>query len=178
MDQIIIIFISAVVALVIGCIIGYYVRQSLAKKRAGSLEAKLVKKVEATKEETAKLIKEAQSQASQILEKTQKEVDERRREFLKAQQLILDREKLLEEKISGFDKKEVDLAQKVESLKGEKESLDKLRQEAETKLEKVASLSRGDAKKELLSLVEKDSEKDIMERIKKLEQTGQDALAV
>ena len=178
MDQIIIIFISAVVALVIGCIIGYYVRQSLAKKRAGSLEAKLVKKVEATKEETAKLIKEAQAQSSQILEKTQKEVDERRREFLKAQQLVLDREKLLEDKINTFDKKEVELGQKVEKLKTEKENLDKLRLEAETKLEKVASLSREDAKKELLALVEVDSQKDILERIKKMDQTGQDALAV
>src|SRR3989338_4493881 len=161
-----------------GTIVGYYIRQSIAKQRAGSLEAKLLKKVQDTKEETAKLIKEAEVKSSKILQDSQKEVDDRRREFLKAQQLILDREKLLEEKIAGFDKKEVELGQKVEVLKGEKESLDKLRQEAETKLEKVASLSREDAKKELLALVEKDSEKDIMERIKKLEQTGQDTLAI
>ncbi len=178
MDQLIIIFISAVVALLVGCVIGYYTRQSLAKKRAGSLEAKLLKKVQETKEETARLVKEAESKSSKILESSQKEVDERRREFLKAQQLILDREKLLEEKIGVFDKKEVELADKVEKLKTVKESLDKLRLEAETKLEKVASLSREDAKKELLTLVEKDSEKDILERIKKMDQTAHDALAV
>ncbi|OGZ69520.1 MAG: ribonuclease Y [Candidatus Staskawiczbacteria bacterium RIFCSPHIGHO2_02_FULL_42_22] len=178
MDQIIITFIGATVALIIGCITGYYVRQSLAKKRAGSLEAKLVKKVQQTKEETTELLKTSETKAAQIIEAAQKEIDQRRREFLKAQQVLLDREKLLETKIAGFDKKEVELEEKVEKLKTVKENLEALRQEAETKLEKVASLSREDAKKELLVLVEKDSEKDILERIKKLEQSGQDALAV
>ena len=97
---------------------------------------------------------------------------------MKAQQLILDREKLLEEKITGFEKKEVELGQKVEKLKEVKDDLDKLRLEAETKLEKVANLSREDAKKELLSLVEVDYQKDILERMKKLEETGKDALQV
>ena len=175
---IIIIFIGGFVVLAVGCVIGYYTRQSLAKKRAGSLEARLQKKIQETKEETVKLVKEAEAKSSLILEKTQKEVDERRREFLKAQQLVLDREKLLEDKISTFDKKEVELADKVEKLKVVKEDVEKLRQEASTKLEKVANLTREDAKKELLSLVEKDSEKDILERMKKMDQSAQDALAV
>src|SRR3989344_2230073 len=174
------IILSLLLALALGggTIVGYYIRQSIAKQRAGSLEAKLVKKVQDTKEETAKLIKEAEVKSSKILQDSQKEVDDRRREFLKAQQLILDREKLLEEKITGFEKKEVELGQKVEKLKEVKDDLDKLRLEAETKLEKVANLSREDAKKELLSLVEVDYQKDILERMKKLEETGKDALQV
>ena len=128
MDQTIIMFISAVAALIIGCVIGYYVRQSLAKQRAGSLEAKLQKKVQQVKEETTELVKNSQAQASQIVEKAQKEVDERRREFLKAQQVLLDREKLLEGKIETFDKKEAELGEKVEKLKVSKDDLDKLRQ--------------------------------------------------
>ncbi|MBX4200580.1 ribonuclease Y [Candidatus Parcubacteria bacterium] len=178
MNQIIIAGIVAFMALLIGGLIGYYIRQSLAKKRAGSLEAKLLKKVQETKEETTKLVKDAESKSSQILEKTQKEVDERRREFLKAQQLVLDREKLLEAKIEGFDKKEVEFAGKVEKLNETREELEKLRTEAGDKLQKVANLTREDAKKELLALVEFDSQKDIIERIKKMEQSGQDALAV
>ncbi len=178
MNQVILLAIIGIMALGIGGGVGYYIRQSLAKKRAGSLEAKLMKKVQETKEETTKLVKDAEAQSSQILEKTQKEVDERRREFLKAQQLILDREKLLEGKIEAFEKKEEDLSQKVEQVKTAKDEVEKLRVEAGAKLEKVANLSREDAKKELLALVEVDSQKDILERIKKMDQSGQDALAV
>ena len=162
--------------LALGCVIGYYVRQSLAKKRAGSLEAKLQKRVQDVKQETTDLIKKSEAKSSEIIEKAQTEVDQRRREFLKAQQVLLDREKLLDSKIDSFDKKELELQTKVEKLKEVKENLDNLRLEAETKLEKVASLSREDAKKELLSLVEVDYQKDILERIKKIEESGKETL--
>ncbi|MCX6722969.1 MAG: ribonuclease Y [Candidatus Staskawiczbacteria bacterium] len=176
MDQIIIYVIGGAICLILGFILGYYVRQNLAKKRAGSLEAKLQKRVIDVKEETSTMVKNAEKKSAEILEKTQKEVDERRREFLKAQQLLLDRESLLAERITSFEGKEKELQDKVEKLKTVKESLEQLRLKAESKLEKVASLSREDAKKELLALVEIENEKDILERMKKLEEGNQEKL--
>lgn len=164
--------ISVAVALIFGSILGYYIRQNIAKKRAGTLEAKLQKKVADVKEETANLVKKAEQKASDIVEKAQKEVDERRREFLKAQQVLLERENLLTTRIASFEEKEKELQDKGEKLKDIKEDLEKLRGEAETKLEKVAHLSREDAKKELLALVEIENEKEILERMKKLEEKG------
>ncbi len=166
----------AVIALILGAVIGYYIRQSLMKKRAGSLEAKLQKRVVDVKEETAALVKNAEKKSSELLEKTQKDIDERRKEFLKAQQLLLDRETLLNERLVSFETKEKELQDKVEKLKVIKESLDQLRFEAEGKLEKVASLSREDAKKELLALVEIENEKEILDRMNKLEHGNQEKL--
>lgn len=176
MEQIIIYTIMVAIAVAVGAVIGYYTRQSIAKRRAGTLEAKLEKKVAETKEQTSLLVKKAEQRSSEILEKAQKEVDERRREFLKAQQVLLGREKLLEDKIVNFEVKENELKEKVEKLKAVKENLDALRKEAETKLEKVASLSREDAKKELLSLVEIEYEKEILDKIRKMEERGQEKL--
>ena len=169
-------YIGIVVALMAGCVLGYYVRQSLAKKRAGSLEAKLQKRVLDVKQETGDLIKKSQQQAAEIIEKTQRDIDQRRREFLKAEQVLLDREKLLDVKIESFDKKESDLQQKTEKTQKLQEDLDKLRMEAEGKLEKVANLSREEAKKELLSLVEVDYQRDILERMRKMEESGRETL--
>jgi len=56
MDQIILNIIIAFLALIIGTITGYYIRQNLAKKRAGSLEAKLQKRVIDVKEETSTMV--------------------------------------------------------------------------------------------------------------------------
>lgn len=159
-----------------GAIIGYYVRQNIAKRRAGSLEAKLQKRVVDVKQETAQMVKKAEKTAADIVEKAQQDIDERRREFLKAQQVLLNRESLLDSKIVSFEEKEKEIYEKGEKLKEVKEDLDKLRAEAETKLEKVADLSREDAKKELLKLVEIESEKEILERMKKLEEKGQEKL--
>jgi ribonuclease Y len=175
-NQLLLLLAVTVTALFGGALLGYYIRQSIAKKRAGSLEAKLQKRVQDVKQETSDLIKKSETQAAQIIEKAQTDIDQRRREFLKAQQVLLDREKLLEGRLESFDKKEKELEEKTEKLKETKESLEKLRQEAEVKLEKVASLSREDAKKELLSLVEIDSQKDILERVKKMEESGKEAL--
>jgi len=175
MDTILSVLIG-IIALGAGVGLGYYIRQSIAKKRAGSLEAKLQKRVIDVRQETADLVKNAEAKSSEMLEKSQKEIDERRREFLKAQQVLLDREKLLDGKIESFDKKEKEVDDKIEHLKQAKEGVEKLRMDAEAKLEKVASLSREDAKKELLQLVEVDFQKDILERIKKIEISGKDAL--
>jgi len=176
MNQTLLLVIIAAISVAGGSILGYYVRQSLAKRRAGTLEAKLQKRVIQVKEETTALIKKSEAKASEIIGKAQKEVDDRRREFLKAQQILLDRESLLDSKISAFDQKENELKEKGEKLKLIKDELDRLRGEAEAKLEKVANLSREDAKKELLALVEIEYEKDILERIKKMEERGHEKL--
>jgi ribonuclease Y len=176
MEQIIIYLGIGVLALALGSVIGYYVRQSIAKKRAGTLEARLEKRVADVKESTALMIKKAEQKSAEITEKSEKEVDQRRREFLKAQELLLSREKLLDGKIDAFEKKENELKDKVEKLKSIKEDLEKLRQEAEAKLEKVANLSREDAKKELLALVEIEAEKEIIEKMKKMEERGKEKL--
>jgi len=175
MEQIIWIILIAV-ALLAGTGLGYYIRQNLAKKRAGTLEAKLQKRVIDTKAETAALVKNAEQKASEILEKSQKEVDERRKEFLKSQQVLLSRESLLTTRIASYEEKEKELQDKGEKLKSIKEDLEKLRNEAETKLEKVSNLSREDAKKELLALVEVENEREILDRIKKLEEKSQEKL--
>ncbi|MEK7665168.1 MAG: ribonuclease Y [Patescibacteria group bacterium] len=175
MEQFILLFI-ATLCLIFGSILGYYVRQSIAKRRAGTLEAKLQKRVLQVKEETSLAIKKAEAKASEIIDKAQKETDERRREFLKAQQLLLNREKLLDTRIASFEEKEAELKEKGEKLKEIKKELDKLRSQAEEKLEKVANFSREDAKKELLSLVEIEYEKEILEKIKKLEEKGKEKL--
>ncbi len=174
-DTIILVALVAII-FAVGAVVGYYARQNLAKKRAGSLEAKLQKRVADVKEETANLVKNAQKKASEVIDRAQKDVDERRREFLKAQQLLLDRESLLSNRITDFETKEKELQSKVEKLKLVKEDLDNLRKNAEEKLEKVADLSRDDAKKELLALVEIENEKEILDRMKKLEERNQEKL--
>jgi len=168
--------ILAILCLAIGGVVGYYIRQSIAKRRAGTLEAKLQKRVVDVKAETSALIKDAEKKSSELLEKSQKEIDERRKEFLNAQQLLLGRETLLNDRISSFEEKEKDLQSRVDKLKVLKDNVEQLRLEAEGKLEKVASLTREDAKKELLALVEIANEKEILDRMKKLEEGNQEKL--
>ena len=63
MNQIIIYVILGAISLIVGSVLGYYIRQNLAKRRAGTLEAKLQKKVIDVREETNAMMKSAEKKS-------------------------------------------------------------------------------------------------------------------
>ena len=163
-------------ALGVGSILGYYARQSIAKKRIGTAEQKLQEKVSQAKKEYETILSQAQDRASALLDKAKHVEDQTRDRLLKAEQILLRRESTLDQKISSYENREKELNQKVEKLKGIKEALEKLKEEAVTNLERVSKLPKEEAKKELLQNCEKEFEQEILEKIRKLEKEGQEKI--
>lgn len=168
--------IVGVVALVAGSILGYYTRQSIAKKRIGTIEQKLQEKISQAQKEHDRLLTEAKEKSLALLESAKRDENDFRNRLLRTEQLLLKREEVLDQKISSFDNKEKELEQKTEQLKSLKESLETLRQEAIGKLENISQLSKEEAKKELLEKCEKDFEFEILEKMRKLEGDGREKL--
>jgi ribonuclease Y len=164
--------IVGIIALAAGSVLGYYARQSIAKKQAGTLEAKLQKKVLKAKQESETIFSAAKQKVQQISEAAQKEIDERRFEVLRTERLLLKRESNLDQKLSAFERNQKEFEVKVEKLRGIKESLENLRQEAIDNLERVANFSKEEAKNELLRNLEKEYQQEILEKIRKLEKEG------
>ncbi len=162
------------IVLAAGAILGYLARQSIAKKRSGTIEQKLQKKVADTKKQAEKIIQGARDNARQIQKENQEEIDQRRREILKTEKLLYNREHTLEQKISDLEDDKANFRKKVKKLKKIKEDLEGQRQEIERKMENVSGMSRSKAKEELIKEVEKDSLKEINERIKKLQNESQE----
>lgn len=171
MNPLILLFV-AILALIVGSILGYYARQSIAKKQIGTIEEKLHKKVSQAQKESEAILSRAEEKSSQILQAAEKETGQRRRELLETERLLLKREQILDDKLSQLEFKEKEFQSKVEQLKKIKEELESSRLESLSKLEKIAKLSKEEAKKELLALAEKEYQKDILDRIKKLETEG------
>jgi ribonuclease Y len=171
MNQLILLAVG-VVALGIGAVLGYCARQSIAKKQAGTLEAKIQKKVSQARETSETILAEAKQKAEQVFERTKREIESRRSQLYKTEQLLLRRESALDQRLTDFEKNQKDFQEKVEKLKEVKENLEKLRKEALDRLEKVAKLSKAEAKKELLSGLEKEYQMEILEKTKKLESEG------
>jgi ribonuclease Y len=171
MNQIVTLLVG-IFSLALGSVLGYYTRQSLAKKRAGTIEAKLEKRLLQARTQSEEMVKEAKQKVSQILESGKKQEDERRQELLQSERLLLKRENSLDEKMSSVERREVDLQEKTDKLRKIKEGLESLQQEAVKNLERVSKLSREEAKKELLDNLEREYQKDALEKIKKLESEG------
>ena len=166
--------IVGIVAISLGSVLGYYARQSIAKRNYRTIEAKLQKKISKAQKDTEEILAGAQQGANQILETTKKETDERRAALFKTERFLLKRENILENKLSAFELEERAFQEKIRKLREIKENLENLKTESLEKLERIAGLPREEAKKELLENLEKEYQKEILEKMKKLETEGQD----
>ena len=166
--------IVGIVAISLGSILGYYARQSIAKRNYRTIEARLQKKISQAKTQTEEILAAATKEANQILEATKKETDERRTALFKTERVLLQRENILENKLSTFESEERAFQEKVRKLREIKESLENLKTEALANLERISGLAREEAKKELLQNIEKEEQKEVLEKMRRLESQGQE----
>jgi len=166
--------IVGIIALTLGSILGYYTRQSIAKKKAGTIEQTLQKRLQKAKETADSILSEAKERAQKILKTAKEETGQRHSELLKTERLLLKRENLLDQKISDFELKQKEFQERVEKLRQIKKSLEDLESKALGNLERISGLKREEAKKELLENLEKEYQKEILEKIKKIEGEGKE----
>jgi ribonuclease Y len=92
-----ILYLIGIALLWIGAVLGYYARQSILRKRKGSIEAKLQKKISQTKVEAEEILEKTREKAKRIIDAAQKDSDERRDQILKTERILLKREHTLDE---------------------------------------------------------------------------------
>lgn len=164
--------IALIFVLALGICLGYYARQMLAAKRAGTIEKNIANKLAKAKAEAQKIADEAQAKSQKLLEVSRQEIQTRNREIAKTETLILKRESTLEQKVLEFEAEEKEFQVKVKKLKALKENLEELHRQAVENLERVGGLTKADARQELLDTVEKEYQKDLLDRTKELETEG------
>ena len=171
MDQFIPLLVG-IFALALGSILGYYARQSIAKRDWKTIEAKLQKRILKVKEDSGQIVGQAKEKAKKIIETTKSEENRRRSELLKTERLLLKKENLIDQKISEFERKQKEFQKKVEKLKEIKESLEELKAKSLKELERISGLTKEKVKAELFEKVEKEHQKEILEKMKNLEREG------
>jgi ribonuclease Y len=159
-----------------GLLIGYFIRQGIAKRRAGSLEARLDKMVEKARSEVKERQDEAKIKAQAIINEAKEETNRRQSQLAKIEELLLKREEGLEKKITETEKKMDVLEKDRVELSKLKDSLEVIKQKEMAELERVANLTREQAKEELFKQIEKNNSDDILKQIHRLEVDGKEKL--
>ncbi len=159
-----------------GLTIGYYLRLIISLGKKGSMELEIKEMILVAKEESKKITAEAESKANKFLELARVEIKEKEDKVQQVENRLIKKEDLLDKRQSDIDK-EVELVKtKVAEIKAIREKAEKLESDKIEALQRAANLSMEEARQELIKTIEKNSEKDILARINKLEQSGEDML--
>ncbi len=166
----------SVLALAAGSILGYYARQSIAKKQLSTAEGKVNNMIREAEKKAQEIGLEAKNKAVEILEEAKKKEKERESQIYRMEQRIEKREEMIDKKMEDLDRGRVALEKKVEEIKNIKLETEKTRQEELMRLEKIAGLNKEQAKNILLQLTEEENQEVLLERITRLEKEGKKAL--
>jgi ribonuclease Y len=120
------------------------------------------------------MVFEAKSEALKIQENSKKSEHEKRAQLEKVEHRIVTKEENLDKKLKEAEKSRTELESKVVAVRGLKDEVEKLYEQQKGQLEKVASLSKEEARELLFKKVSEDAKEDLVAQIKKAEQEMRD----
>ncbi len=164
------------IAGVVGVGVGYYLRLIISLGKKGSMELEIKEMLLAAKEEAKKITADAETRAHQTLEAGKKELKEKEDKAKQTEDRLIKKEDLLDKRQTDIDKEVEMIKERVAEIKAIREKADKLESDRLAALEKIAQLSVEQARDQLVKLVEKRNEEDMLVRINKLEQQGEEML--
>ncbi len=169
MTAIVVSVVVGVLALVIGGLLGYYLKIRMG---AGQIEAargaaaRILTEAEAKRRET---VLEAKEEAIQLRSQAEAELKGRRDEILRLEQRVASKEENLDRKIETQERRERDLANKRQKADELQAELEELRGRQLKEIERVATLSAQEARDLLLQEIDKEVREDASRRLRLVE---------
>ena len=147
------------VSAVIFTFVGIAIRKRIAESKMKSAESEAKRIIELANKEAENKKKEeifkAKEEIMNARQELDKEIRERRGEVQGQERRLIQKEENLEKRMETLEKKERDLDGKLQAEQKRKEEIDNLYDQKMLELQKVAGLSVEDAKKQLLTELEK-----------------------
>lgn len=159
-----------------GIAVGYFLRWLISRGQRGSIELDIKQMLLEAKEEATKITTEAEQKAEEALKQTRTENKEREEKLEKTEERLIKKEEFLDKRQVDIDREVELMKEKVVEIRTLKERADSLVLEREQALERVAGMDKEEAKREIMRVIEKQSEEDIVVRMQKLEMNGLEKL--
>ena len=164
---------AAVIAMILGAFGGYAARKKTAEEKIGSAEEEAKRIVEEAREKSNTEKKEAVLEAKEEIHRMRQELDrdtkERRGELARQEKRVVQKEENLDRKMDSLEKKEVLLSKKETRLNESQARLDAMQEREDAELERIAALSKDEARTILMNELEEDLKHDKALKIKEYE---------
>jgi ribonucrease Y len=167
-------------AAIIGALIGYQIsksRQMEAQAKANAMVANAevdARRLSAEAQSRAKVVElEAQERKVKVIEEAEQEAQRRRREMERAEERLQRRQEMLDGKLEQLEARDRKLGQRQAKLDKREQDFEKMEVQRVAELERIANMTRDDAKQELLAVVEHETRNDMARKIREVEAEAQ-----
>ena len=163
------VIIALIMAGVAGAGVGYLAKKSSVKQKSEADQKDAEKTLNDANSKAKEILLEAKNEALKTLDQYKAEEEKKRQQLDKIESRLLDKEDLLEKKITQVDQTRGELEQKAEKIKVLRAEAELALENQQKELEKIAALSRDEAKALLIKEVEQSSRQDLAEHIRRAE---------
>lgn len=163
-------------AVVAGTVFGYFLRWIISLGKRGSMELEIKQMMLEAKEDAKKITASAEQKAKETIQELKTELKEKEELIKKNEARLIKKEEFLDKRQFDVDKESGNIKKKIEEVKIIKEKVDEMEKKKRSELENISKLTTEQAKEEIVKVVEKEYEKDILARIQKVEVAGKEKL--
>ena len=178
--NIVITIVSVLISFAIGVPVGMAYRKKVAESKIQGAENEAKRLLDTAKKEAESLKKEEIIKAKEEIMASRKELDqeikERRGEVQKQETRLIQKEENLEKRSETFENKEKELDKELQNIEGQKQELEKLYEKEMIELQKIASLTKDEAKQKLLTEMEKEITAEKAALIREQEQKAKETV--
>ncbi|KKR36820.1 MAG: Ribonuclease Y [Candidatus Yanofskybacteria bacterium GW2011_GWF1_44_227] len=165
---------AAFLALVLGTIVGYVLRQILASARISSAESRAHTVLNEAKSKSQDILLEAKNKAIKLLEDAKKEEKDRNAQLTRIENLLTKKEDELDQKSKELLAERDFLKSRAAELTLIKADLEQGKERQMKELERITDLTRDAAKIELIAKIEQEYKDELYTKIRKLELEGKE----
>ena len=150
-----------------GVALGYYLRLIISLGKKGSMELEIKQMMLEAKENATQVVTEAEKRAEETLKEGRTELKERDEKIKKTEECMIKKEELLDKRQLDIDKEVEEIKNKVAEIKKIKDRVDQMEAAKLVEVERIARLTKDEARNELLQVIEKQSEQDLLVKLQK-----------
>ena len=160
-------FIPIALSIIAGIVCGSGFVLVYNKKNESGGKAKAEDLIRKAKNEAADIVLKAKKEAGSIADKSQQEEEARRKDWRQTEKRLSERETSLDNRFDQLEKRSEKLTNKEREIDDLKLEIHQIRDKQQEKLEKIAGLTKLDAKDKLIKMTEKDIKDDLVGLITK-----------
>lgn len=162
------------ITLLSGVVIGYFVRQIVARFQKRSLETDVKELMLRAREDATRLTEEAERRAEHRTSELRQTEREHEAEFKKTRDFLVKKESLLDNRQIDMDREYDDLKKKIDEVRLLKEKITESVSRQENELIRLAGMNREEARDTIIAQAEEKYSEDIMVRLRKLDLYGEE----